>query len=130
MESKMITARTAALAFAATFVGVGILGFVPNPLVAPDGVFAVNAIHNLVHVITGLTLALGAIWLEKPKTTLLVVGALYVVVAIAGFLTSGNTLLWLIHINTADRWLHLALAAVILAAGAALPEKVESAQTA
>lgn len=126
----MITARTAALAFAATFVGVGILGFVPNPLVAPDGVFAVNAIHNLVHVITGLTLALGAIWLEKPKTTLLVVGALYVVVAIAGFLTSGNTLLWLIHINTADRWLHLALAAVILAAGAALPEKVESAQTA
>ncbi len=126
----MITARTAASAFAATFVGVGILGFVPNPLVAPDGVFAVNAIHNLVHVITGATLAAGAIWLEKPKTTLLVVGALYVVVAIAGFLTSGNTLLWLIHINTADRWLHLALAAVILAAGAALPEKVEASQTA
>ncbi len=38
--------QTASLAFGITFLLAGILGFVPNPLVASHGVFAVNVAHN------------------------------------------------------------------------------------
>ena len=113
----MINARNAALAFAAAFIGAGLLGFVPNPLVAPDGVFAVNAMHNLVHIVTGAAFLAGAIVFQKAQLTLRIVGLLYIVVTVLGFLTTGDKLLWLIHINEADRWLHAGLALVIVAAG-------------
>jgi hypothetical protein len=44
-------------------------------------------------------------------------GLAYLGVAILGFLTPGDTLLGFIHINQADRWLHLGLAIMILAVG-------------
>lgn len=121
--SSLINAKNATIAFAVAFIGAGVLGFVPNPLVSPDGVFAVNAVHNLVHIITGAAFLIGAIWFGAPRATLLVIGLGYVAVSVLGFLTTGDTLLGLIHINEADRWLHLGLAAVILGAGLAVPEE-------
>ena len=112
----MVSARVLAQLFGVTFVLVGLLGFVPNPIVAPDGIFAVNAAHNLVHVLTGAAFLAGA-WLGHARTTVIGIGVAYVGVAILGFLTSGDSLLGLIHINAADRWLHAALAAAILAGG-------------
>ena len=50
----------------------------------------------------------------KEDITLKTVTAAYFGVAILGFLTSGNTLLGLVHINEADRWLHLGLAIAML----------------
>ena len=47
----------------------------------------------------------------KPLLTIRVVAGLYVVVALAGFLTSGSMLRGFVHINVADRWLHAVLAA-------------------
>ena len=120
--SHLITAKNACIAFAAAFVGAGVLGFIPNPIVAPDGWFAVNTMHNLVHVITGVAFLLGAFAWGKPRLTLRVVGVLYVAVSVLGFLTTGDMLLGLIHINEADRWLHVGLAAAILGAGIAVPE--------
>lgn len=125
--TSLINAKNACIAFAAAFIGAGLLGFIPNPLVAQDGLFAVNTLHNLVHVITGAAFLLGVFVLGKPQPTLRVIGGLYVAVAALGFLTSGDMLLGLIHINEADRWLHVGLAGAILAAGFAIPAKAPSA---
>ena len=40
------------------FVAIGLLGFVPNPIVYDGGYFHVNAAHNFVHLITGALLLL------------------------------------------------------------------------
>lgn len=110
--------------FGITFVLAGLLGFVPNPLVAPHGLFAVNLAHNLVHVLTGAVFLAAALRFPgKADVFIKAVGIGYVVVTIAGFLTSGTMLLGLVHINEADRWLHLGLAVVILAAGFTLPNR-------
>lgn len=105
--------------FGITFVLVGIVGFVPNPLVAPDGVFAVNAAHNIVHVLTGAAFIYGAIkFATRGGLVLKVIGAAYALVAILGFFVAdGGMLLGLVHINHADKWLHVFLAAGILGAG-------------
>lgn len=116
--------RNASYLFGITFVLAGLLGFVPNPLVAPHGLFAVNLAHNLVHVFTGVVFLAAALRFPgKADVIVKAVGIGYVVVTIAGFLTSGTMLLGFVHINEADRWLHLGLAIVILAAGITLPKQ-------
>lgn len=122
----MLNTKSVTILFGATFILVGLFGFVPNPLVAPDGLFAVNAVHNLVHIVTGAAFLAGALaFAGKSRLTLRTIGIGYIAVTILGFLTTGDKLLWIIHINEADRWLHLLLAAAILAASM-LPEPVES----
>jgi hypothetical protein len=122
-----LNTKTAALVIGIIFIVVGLLGFVPNPLVSPTGIFAVNTAHNLVHLATGAVIIAGAYSAFGARNTLLVFGAVYAVVAIAGFIpalmTGGNMLLGFIHVNEADKWLHVALAIVILAAGYFLPEE-------
>lgn len=114
----MINIRHIAFAFGATFVLVAGLGFIPNPLVSPDGVFAVNTMHNMVHLLTGIGFIAGALtWPQKTNRVVQVIGVAYMAVAILGFFTSGNMLLGIVHINEADRWLHLGLAIAILGAG-------------
>jgi len=106
-----------------TFVLVGLLGFVPNPLVSPNGLFAVNTAHNLVHIATGAVFLLGAIRFPGREGIFIKgVGTGYVLVAILGFLTPNDMLLGLVHINQADRWLHFGLAIGILAAGFLVPQ--------
>lgn len=112
----MIDAKLLARLLGATFVAVGILGFIPNPLVSPDGIFAVNTMHNMVHIVTGFGFLAGSV-AGKSRITLLGIGLAYVVVAIVGFITPGDMLLGMIHINEADRWLHAGLAVAILGAG-------------
>ncbi len=118
--------RTVSLLFGVIFIAVGILGFTPNGLVAYDGIFAVNALHNLVHILTGLVFLVAIIKYKGYEARILkIVGVAYVAVTILGFLTSGNMMLGMIHINEADRWLHLGLAIAILGAGF-LPAKSQS----
>ena len=115
--------RTVSWLFGAIFVAVGILGYTPNGLVAYEGIFAVNAVHNLVHILTGIVFLVGVIKYKGYEGRVLkIVGAAYVAVTIVGFLTSGNMMLGIVHINEADRWLHLGLAIAILGAGF-LPSK-------
>ena len=111
----MLSSKFIASVLGATFVLVGLLGFVPNPVVSPDGVFAVNWAHNLVHVLTGLAFLAGA-WEGHARITILAIGIAYVAVTALGFVTTGDTLLGLVHINLADRWLHALLAIAILGA--------------
>jgi hypothetical protein len=48
----MVDQRTVAKTFGYVFVAIGVLGFVPNPLVSADGLFQVNATHNTPPVTT------------------------------------------------------------------------------
>ena len=110
--------RNVCLALGWTFVAVGILGFIPNPLVYSDGFFVVNGLHNFVHLATGAAFIFGAVLFEgKEASVVTSIGVAYLAVAGLGFVTSGNMLLGLIHINEADRWLHLGLAFAILLPG-------------
>jgi hypothetical protein len=114
----MFNSRTIALALGIIFIAVAVLGFIPNPLVSPHGLFAVNLAHNLVHLVTGLGFIAGVVVFRgREDRVIKVIGAVYSLVAILGFFTSGDMLLGVIHINQADRWLHLGLAIAILAAG-------------
>ena len=112
----MLPSKPIAVLFGVTVILAGLLGFVPNPIVAPDGLFAVNTMHNLVHILTGVAFLVGA-RLGYARNTILGIGVAYVAVTVLGFLTTGDMLLGIIHINAADRWLHAVLAVAILAAG-------------
>lgn len=114
----MFNSRNVALVLGITFIAVSILGFIPNPLVSPNGLFAVNFAHNMVHLVTGLGFIGGAFAFSgREDLVIKAIGGLYSLVAIVGFLTKGDMLLGVVHINQADRWLHLGLAVAILLAG-------------
>jgi hypothetical protein len=123
-------AKTAAMVLGIVFLIVGALGFVPNPIVSPDGLFVVNATHNWIHVASGIVLLLGAYSPLGAGLALRVIGIVYAIVAVLGFVMPGDMLLGMIAMNTADHWLHVVLAIVILYAGFGLPDNTRAAATA
>jgi hypothetical protein len=118
-----LNAKTAAIGLGLVFLVIGVLGFVPNPLVSPTGLFVVNTPHNLVHVVSGLVLLAGPYAGLGSALALKIVGIVYAAVAILGMVMGGDMLLGMIAMNTADHWLHVALAVVILAAGFLLDDE-------
>jgi hypothetical protein len=117
-----MTAKLAATILGIVFIAVGILGFIPNPLVSPTGLFAVNTMHNFVHLISGAVLLAGVYSALGSSLALKIVGIVYGLVAVIGLVVGPGMLLGLIHINAADNWLHVLLSLVILAAGFMLPD--------
>jgi len=114
----MFNAKLVAIIFGLTFVVVGLMGFVENPIASESGFFQANWAHNLVHLITGAVFLLGVIkYPGQEKRFVLYSGYFYGLVALLGFVWPGDMLLGFIHINEPDRWLHLGLAIVIVAAG-------------
>lgn len=110
--------RIVSLAFGIVFVTVGLLGFYPNPIVSKIGFFATNGLHNLVHILLGIGFIYGT--LKSPgreSRVLKFFGFGGIAVTALGFLTEGDKLLGLIHVNQADHWLHLGLTLAVLAAG-------------
>ena len=116
-----MTARIAAIVIGIILVLVGLLGFFNNPVI---GLFQVNAAHNLVHIISGIVLLAGAYSSLGSSMALKIIGIVYAIVAILGFflVSADGMLLGFIAMNTADQWLHVVLAVVILAAGFLLPD--------
>jgi hypothetical protein len=114
-------AKRLAMLFGATFAVVGILGFIPNPLVGPDGFFATNSMHNFFHLFAGIILMLCAMRTERASALGLdVFGAIYLLLAVLGFAVIGNeghTVMAGMHVNGNDNWLHVVLGVVLLAAG-------------
>jgi Domain of unknown function (DUF4383) len=97
----------------------GILGFfADSSFETGDGIqgdrflgFEVNAIHNLIHVASGLLLLAASPRRGSARAIALGFGLVYGVVAIIG-LIDGEDVLGLIPINSADNLLHIALAAL------------------
>jgi len=133
MTDRKTPAQIYSLSFGIVLLAVGILGFFADssfgtganvegdPLLG----FEVNGWHNLVHIASG---ALGLLLWSRPASARLFAlgfGAVYLVVTIWGFI-SGEHVLWLIPVNTADNFLHLVIAATGLLAGFASPNEVDS----
>ena len=117
--------RTAAIIIGIVFLVVGVLGFIPNPLISPDGLFVVNGTHNLVHIISGLVVLAG-VYSFGSGLGLKIIGIVYAIIAVLGLLMGGDMLLGMIAMNMADHWLHVVLAVVIMAAGFGLPDDGKS----
>lgn len=78
--------------------------------------FAVNGLHNLVHLASGALLLVASRERTTAKAVAIAFGATYGVVALIG-LIDGNDVLGLIPINSADNVLHVGLALIGLVAG-------------
>jgi len=117
--------KRAAVIFGAIFVVVGILGFVPAVAPpAPDGegalllgIFAVNGVHNLVHLLSGvIALVVGMRSEAASRMYFRVFGVIYALVAVVGVFDGSAMLLGMAH-NMADAVLHVAIAAIALYLG-------------
>ena len=106
-------ARTVAAVFGAVYLLVGIVGFVlETPLL---GLFEVNVLHNVVHILLGAILLYGAMSTPAAIQATRVVGAVLVVLGILGFFVPDG--FGLVPLGGNDIWLHLATGAILLATG-------------
>ncbi len=106
--------RTICYIYGLAFMAVGILGFIPNFLISENGFFETNMTHNMVHILLGTVFIFGARLFPGYEQRLLkFLGIGGFVVSFIGFLSKGDKLLGIIHVNEADHWLHLALACLV-----------------
>ena len=117
--------RLLATVFGAVYVLVGLLGFAVTGgvnFIATEGglllgIFAVNPLHNVAHLLIGAALLIaGMSSVSASKTVNATIGAVYLLLGIVGFFIVGSALN-ILALNTADHFLHLASAIVLLSVG-------------
>jgi hypothetical protein len=140
--------RTMARVFGAVFLLVGILGFVPGITQMHEttegeglvvggpghgmllGLFHVNLLHNLVHILFGIWGLVAAGSLDGSRVYFRVVGVAYLLLAIMGVIPNQaiNTTFGLVPIHGHDVWLHaiLALAGLYLGFAAKATDVTET----
>lgn len=126
--------RLAATVVAATFLLIGILGFIPGVTTDYDGmtfaghdstamllgVFQVSILHNIVHLLFGIVglvmarTAAGATWF------LIGGGVVYLLLWLYGLVIDFDSGANFVPFNTADNWLHLVLGVGMVGIGLAL----------
>ncbi len=118
--------RTFARVFGIIFLIVGIGGFIPGltqPHDHPDlaveagsgmelGLFPVNVLHNLVHIVFGVWGLIAARSFSAARAYARAVAIIYAVLAVLGIIPATNTVFGLVPIYGHDIWLHALLAAV------------------
>jgi Domain of unknown function (DUF4383) len=122
--------RLVATIFGAVYVLVGLIGFFytsGTPFAGPGkggnlilGIFEVNPLHNIAHLLIGAALLIAGLGtVSAAKGTNTTVGAVYLLLGIVGFFLAANhdSALNFLSLNTADHFLHLASAVVLLAVG-------------
>ena len=118
--------RTFALIWGILFLGAGASGFIPGlwhaaPSHYPDlavnsfygdalGLFPVNILHNIVHLLFGIWGVLAYKSLPAAKGYARVVAISYGLLIILGLIPATNTLFGLVPIFGNDVWLHIILA--------------------
>ena len=119
--------RIVATVFGAVYVLVGLLGFAVTGgvgFIATEGglllgIFQVNPLHNVAHILIGAALLIaGIVSAAAAKTVNIVVGGAYLLLGIVGFFLAG-TAANILALNTADHFLHLASAIALLGVGLA-----------
>jgi len=117
--------RLVATIFGAVYLLVGLLGFAVTGGVGFIstsgglllGIFEVNPLHNVAHLLIGAALLFaGLANVRAAKVTNTVVGAAYLLLGIVGFFLVG-TAANILALNTFDHFLHLASALVLLGVG-------------
>src|SRR5438093_450591 len=117
---QMDGAQVFCLVVGATLIVAGIIGFFYNSTFTSDksvhddvfGILSVNGWHNVVHLATGLLGLVMARSLTTARQYALLLGVVYIAVAIWGFIIgSGDSILSIVPVNTEDNILHLLIGA-------------------
>lgn len=99
--------------FGGVFVLIGVAAFIPvlveNGLLF--GVFMVDPVHNVIHLLSGVIALVAAMNVNYALLYFKVFGVIYGLVALAGFFTED---LVIIRVNMADNLLHTVIALVAL----------------
>lgn len=120
----MTTVQRVAQIFGWVFLAVGVLGFFASGMsmdadmeTAPRllGLFPVNVLHNLVHILFGVWGILAARTFGGARTYAQAAGVIYIVLAVLGFVIPET--FGLIPIGGNDIWLHAVLGVVLAAVG-------------
>jgi Domain of unknown function (DUF4383) len=122
-------AQLYALLFGIVLVGAGIVGFFyssdfgePGEVDGMLGILDVNGWLNVVHIATGLIGLAVAGSYGNARAYAIGLGAVYVAIAIWGFIMGdGESLLGILPVNTEDNFFHLLIGVAGLGAGAATP---------
>jgi hypothetical protein len=123
--------QTVARVFGFVFLLVGALGFLASgmsmeadPALAPRvlGLFPVNALHNVVHLLFGVWGLAASRTASSASLFAKAAGAIYLVLAAAGFVIP--TTFGLIPIGGHDIWLHALIGVVLVAVGFQAPKAV------
>ena len=132
MANYETLAQKLAFLFGATFLLVGILGFIPGITTNYDdlafagsdsgaellGLFQVSILHNIAHLLFGV----GILAARQHRTAvqyLLVAGVLYAVLFVYGLVANGGSDSNFVPTNSADDALHAVLALALLGSWAA-----------
>jgi hypothetical protein len=127
----MSLARTVAAVLGVVYLLVGVLGFLPAVVTrgsAADmpsasgsliGIFPINALHNVVHLAINAALLYGAMATPTAIIVSRVVGIVYLLVGVAGFVAADG--FGLLPLGGPDIVLHLATGAVLTYIGFMAP---------
>ena len=126
--------RTAALLVGATFLLVGVLGFVPG--ITSDfgdlgaagnestakllGLFQVSVLHNIVHLLYGVAGVALSRTNDGSRTYLIGGGGIYLVLWLYGLVIDKTSGANFVPLNSADDWLHFGLGVGMIGLGVAL----------
>ncbi len=130
---RKTAAQKIAMVMGIVFLLVGVLGFVPGITSNYSemsfaghesgamllGVFQVSILHNLVHLLFGIAGLVLARAHRSAVNYLIVGGIIYAVLFIYGMLVPMDSAANFVPVNSADNWLHLGLALVMVIAGIA-----------
>src|SRR5687768_6576215 len=121
-----MNAQTMAKIFGILFLAVAVLGFVPgmvqppapgDPALTVDsghgrllGLFPVNLLHNLVHLLFGLWGFFASRSLDGSRGYFKVIAVAYGLLTVLGLIPATNTTFGLVPIHGHDVWLHAAFA--------------------
>jgi hypothetical protein len=121
----MTTVQRVALIFGILFILVGAYGFTAtgmgnmeaDPTRAPQllGLFAVNVLHNVVHILFGIWGLAASRTYSAARSYARVGGALYLVLAVLGLIVPNG--FGLVPLGGNDVWLHLAAGIVLAGVG-------------
>jgi Domain of unknown function (DUF4383) len=120
------TVQWAALAFGAIYLVAGVLGFIPTLQTnhALFGIFQVNLLHNLLHVVIGIGGLAAVSSLANSRTFCQVVGVILLLLGVIGIGIPNP--LGLLYIGQADIPLHLVSGALLAYFGFAAPVSTRS----
>ena len=120
---KVMAVQGAAVLVAAAFLIIGALGFIPGATSNLDqlewaghhsgamlfGMFAVSALHNVVHMASGIVGFIFARTYAASRAYLLVGGIGYLGLWLYGVLMDQGSALNIMPLNGADNWLHFGI---------------------